>query len=229
MGYLLYIDESHDKRDKHIVMAGFGMPITNWKSINFQIQQLKTKYFLNPSLNLKAIRRRKYEDNRMWESLSNEQKENFNQEFYNLICKSNHVVLAALINKEKMNNKNKELLFYLAYGFIIQRYQYFLSEKASFGCIIMDAAESSSEINRLYVVHRKFLSEGVPVMRDDIILKVGGVAHELKDYKKLSLNNIYENLIFLDDKDNNMLQIVDMVAAAISGKFNRNKITFLKR
>jgi len=194
----------------------------NGKKLDEGIIQLKIKFFSNSDMNLKAIRRKNYDDNKLWQRLSKKEKQEFNNEFYNLICKSNNLILAGIINKEKMDNRNKELLFYLAYGFIIQRYQYFLSEKREYGCIVMDIAESSEEIKNLYNSHKKFLKEGVPVKREDLILKTGKKEIAIKDYKKLPLKNICENLIFLNDTDNNMLQVVDMITAAMFAKYNRS-------
>ena len=222
MGYILYIDESYSERDKFIVMAGFVIPLSKWKSLDNGVNQLKDKYFSNPTMNLKSIRRSRYDDHKLWEKLGKEEKDKFNKEFYGLIVDSENLILAALIDKSKMNNKTKKLFFTLAYSFLIQRYQYFLSEKNSYGCVVMDFADSNDEIRDLYETHKTLLSMGIPVKRDDIIFKVGKIEVPIKGYKRTAAKNICENLIFFEDKDNNLLQIVDMIAAAISGKFNRS-------
>lgn len=229
MTYLLYIDESYDKKSKYIIMAGFGIPCSNWKMINDKIRKIKLDYFEDMNVNLRKVRRKKYDEYKHWEKLSEEEKEKFNEEFYNLICSQENVILASIINKKEMKKKNKELFFYLPYGFIVQRYQYFLSAKKEFGLIIMDQAKNSKEINNLSYAHRDFLYQGVPVKREDKTFKIKGKEHILKGYKKIALKNICEELIFLDDDENSLLQIVDMIAAAINAEYNYGQEKWFKK
>ncbi|MGV8162773.1 MAG: DUF3800 domain-containing protein [Candidatus Nanoarchaeia archaeon] len=229
MSYAIYIDESYDKNSKYTFMVGFIVPLDKWKSLHSEIEQLKLKYFSDTSLNLKAIRRNKYDKNKYWESLTEDKKNEFNKEFYSIICKKEHTIIVGIINKQEMDDKNKELLFYLSYSFIIQRYQYFLSEHNSQGIVIMDIAEASQEVKNLYLAHRHFMIEGVPVKRDDLIWKIGEEELALKNYKRLPLKNICENLIFLNDEDNNLLQISDVIAYAMFSKFNRNQDIWYKK
>ncbi|MBI2652989.1 DUF3800 domain-containing protein [Candidatus Woesearchaeota archaeon] len=229
MSYAIYIDESYDKKSKYTIMVGFIVSFEKWKSLHNEIEQLKLKYFSDSSINLKAIRRKNYDENKYWELLPKEKKEEFNKEFYGIICKKDYTIIAGVINKERMDDTNKELLFYLCYGFIIQRYQYFLSHNRSYGIVIMDIAEASKEVRDLYYTHKKFMREGVPVKREDMKLKIGEEEISIKDYKKQALKNICENLIFLNDKDNSQLQITDMIAAAMFSKFNRSSdVWYLK-
>lgn len=229
MGYVIYIDESYDSNSNYIIMVGFIVPFEKWKLLNNKIEQLKLKYFLNPFMNLKEIRRKNYDKNKHWESLSNEKKEEFNKEFYSIISEKDYTIITGIINKEKMNKKNKELLFRLCYGFIIQRYQYFLSEHKLYGIVIMDIAKASKEIQDLYLIHKNFMREGIPTEREDTTLKIKSEEILIKGYKKQAISNICENLIFLNDKEHNQLQITDMIAAAMSAKFNRNDDRWYKK
>jgi len=221
MSYVIYIDESYDNKSKYILMVGFIIPLEKWRKLNDEITQLKIKFFSNVSMNLKNIRRKKYDKNNYWDSLDGIKKEEFNREFYEIICKDDYTIIVGGIDKEKMDEKGKGLVFRLSYSFIIERYQYFLSDKGVNGIVVMDIAETSEEIKDLFYVHKEFMREGVPVKRKDIILKSKGKEHPIKDYERKTLHNICEDLIFMDDRDNNMLQITDMIAAAMFAKFNR--------
>ncbi|MFH1971789.1 MAG: DUF3800 domain-containing protein [Patescibacteria group bacterium] len=229
MAHIIYIDESYDKKSKYIIMVGFIVPLEKWRTLNNEITQIKLKYFLNPTINLKAVRRKNYDKDNCWESLTKEKKEEFNKEFYETICKNEYTLIIGIINKEKMDAKNKEFLFHLSYSFIIERYQYFLSDNNSYGIVIMDIAEANKEIKELRYSHRKFIKDGVPVKREDSILKLGEQEISFKDYKRLELKNICEDLIFLNDKNNNILQITDMIASAMFAKFNRNSDVWYKK
>lgn len=232
MAYAIYIDETYDSKSKYIVMAGFIIPLNRWNITNQGIINLKAKYFSNYLINLKSIRRKNYDKSGVhetWEKLEPKQKEEFNEEFYNLVCNENNCFICSLIDKEKMEKKGKERFFWLAYSFILQRYEYFLSEKKSCGIVIMDIAETSQEIKNLYSSHKECLSLGLPVQRRDMVLKVGNTETKLKDYERMPLKHICENLSFQQDNDNNMLQIVDMLAYGISGKYNFNQDRWFKK
>ena len=198
-------------------MAGFSVPLSKWKEINRKIIRVKNNFFPdNPNINLKRIRRNKYDGDKSWENLSKERQDEFNSEIFNIICEKGNVIIASLIDKSKMNEKNKELSFYLSYSFIVERFQYFLEDIREEGIIIIDKAENSQEIKKLFNNHKDFLKNGVPVK-----------GRFLKSRKEI--NNICENMIFLDDNDTNLLQLVDIIASAINGKYNRNGDSWFNR
>lgn len=225
----MYIDESWDRHDEYVVLSGLIIPVNVWKNFETKIRRIKEDFFDTPNFNLKAVRRNKHDKDKTWEKLLDDKKKEFNEKFYEIIKESDITIISALIEKKKMEDpKNKELFFYLAYGFIIQRYQYFLQENKTHGIIVMDQAKNE-EIKNLFFVHRGFLKDGVPFRRKDLLLRIGNREIELKDYERHSLNNILENLIFMNDEYSNCLQVVDMICAAISGKFNRNIDIFFNK
>ena len=50
-----------------------------------------------------------------------------------------------------------------------------------------------------------------------------------KSYERHGIENIIKNLIFIDDNHSNCLQVVDMICAAVTGKYNRNTDTYFNR
>ncbi|HII15274.1 MAG TPA: DUF3800 domain-containing protein [Nanoarchaeota archaeon] len=229
MTYLLYIDESYEASAQYTIMAGFIIPLSDWKQIDRQIKYLKEKYFSYP-LNLKVIRSPLHKEYSYFEKLSPKDKIQFNDELYEIICRPNHVIIASLINRHKMNSKNRNTLFRLAYGFIVQRFQYFLSEQKEEGLIIMDQAKNSGEIKQLSDIHLEWMKDGIPVAKKTKVTPTEGKWRRIEtEYEKLKLKNICENLIFLDDEYNSLLQIADIVAAALSAHYNRNRSNWFNK
>lgn len=219
MSYTIYIDESYDRNSKYLVMAGCITPHNSWKSMDEGIRRLKTNYLDNPYVNMKKIRRSKHE-----------MKERFFEGFYSLLNKSNFLVVASLINKEKMGSQRKELNFKLAYSFLLERYEHFLEDSGqdNFGIVIMDRAKNSAEINQLVSFHDDILKDGIIVAKKripkdaDDKSKVVKLKDILDKYKRKPVKRIIESLIFQDDTNNNFLQAADCISSAISQKFNRN-------
>ncbi len=226
----MYVDETYERTTRYIVLSGFIVDINDWHKINLQLNKLKIKYFGIDSINIKEIRRRRYSElfknllgKISLEEIKNKVKSFFEEFFQILLNNYKFTIISALIDKEKMNDKNKNLLFYLAYSFIIERYEYVLDENKSVGIVIMDSAESNEEIRNLYYVHKAFLRDGVPVKREDLKLIVKGEEFSFKNYKKRKLYRVSENLIFFNDEDCQLLQIADMVCYAISLKYNKHQ------
>lgn len=217
----MYVDESYDRKSNYTIMAGFIVPLSKWKELNFKIRDLKLNYFKESNINLKALRRKKYDKHKLWGSLTKEEKIQFNKEFYNIISQEDYVIIAGIIDKNKMKDKDKNLLFYLCYSFILERFEYFLDDKKSYGLVVMDYAEASKEIKSLQRTHKEALESGIRVRRKDLTLKISDKEYSFKGYKRRQINNVCEQIIFLNDNYNHILQVVDMIAAAIFAKFNR--------
>jgi len=223
----MYIDESYGSKSKYVVLSGYIIKDSDWRSIDNSIRKLKKDLFDDESYNLKNIRRNKHEKNKLWQNLSDVKKQEFNTRFYEII-KNNATLITTLINKENMDYKNKPFYFQLAYSFLLQRFQYFLQEKSQNGFVVMDQAECSEEVKGLYSYHSSLLQEGIPIKPTTIQLKIGDATVSLKDYVRQKVNYIFENVFFDDDETNNMLQIADMVAAGISSKYNHGTDRYFK-
>ena len=227
--YFLYLDESYDKKSRYIILAGFIVNESEWGFINEEVKKLKIKYFKDPNINLKELRRKNYDENQSYNNLSPEERSKFNEELYRLLESENFTFLAALIDQSVLENKDKNFWFQLAYSFLIQRFQYFLQEKRSRGLIIIDQSKNE-EIKNLFFYHKKCLDEGVPV--NTVLKKIedsDGEVFLMKDYEYMDLTQIVEHLHFLDDDHSNHLQIADLICAAFYGKYNRNADYYYKK
>ncbi len=229
--YNMYVDESYDKDSPYIALVGVIVRNDKWQGLNQSVRDLKVEMFGDPNFNLKKIRRKKYDKDKSWEKLSQIDRDYFDYAFDNML-KDNITVLAALINRMKMNNKDNDFHFKLAYSFLIERYEYFLEDfDNSYGAVIMDKAENSSEVKGLKALHDEILTDGVIVGKEEIKLRNPSESAELGyngvRYKPVS--RIVENLTYQRDDDNNFLQIADLIASAFSYDYNKNKERFSSR
>jgi hypothetical protein len=224
----MYIDESYESKSKYIVLAGFILPEEKWSLLNEDIKNLKRNFFGKENINLKEIRRKNYDKEKKYKSLDKEKKAEFNEQFYKIVSRDDYTFIAALIDREKMDSKNKKFLFQLAYSFLIQRFQFFLQETKSRGMLIMDYSKNP-EIKNLSEYHQICLDKGVPIGYQIRELKIGDEITKLKVYDYMDLKSIVEHLLFLDDSCSNHLQVVDMICSAISYNYNRNNDYFYKK
>lgn len=223
MTYIMYVDESYDSDRKFVVLAGFIIPLKFWHKLDCDLKHLKQEYFFDRHINLKHLRRHKYDANALWQKLSEKQRCEFDDKLWGIIAAPDNTAIVAIIDREKMEKADKNLLFHLPYSFILERYEYFLSENRAVGIVIMDRANNSKEITALYYSHRKFLRGGIPVKRlpPDPPIK-GKVRRLTKGYQYKYLTHVCEGLGFMNDDDSNFLQIADRIASAVSSKFNHN-------
>jgi len=215
--HFLYIDESYYRHSKYIVLGGVIISEEIWTKVNNEIINLKRKFFTNDELiNLKDIRRKKYDPSNSFNELSTEKQKDFETELYQILSAEGLIYLAALIDKSSMETNNKDFLFRLAYSFLIQRFEFFLKEKEGRGMIIMDKSKNE-EITKLFDHHREFTIKGIPFRKR----KDPTSTSYFDQYEFMHLQKVIENLLFQDDNYSNHLQISDMICAAISSKFNR--------
>jgi hypothetical protein len=132
--------------------------------------------------------------------------------------------VVSLIDRKKMDDKDKIKLFELAYGFLLERFEYYLDDfENSYGSIIIDDADSSEEVKGLFRVHRKILEKGVDIKKSYSCNKNGTpIIHR-------PIKKVFENLSFQKDDTNNCLQIADLVASAFSLEYNVNNNKFSYR
>lgn len=229
--YHMYIDESYDSDSPYIALVGVIVKNDKWKEINQAIIDLKLETFKDPNFNLKNIRRKKYDKDKVWQKLSEVDRKYFDF-MLDTILEDNILVLASLIDRSKMNNKEKDFLFKLAYSFLIERYEYFLEDFYDcYGTVIMDKAESSSEIKSLKGLHKEILRVGVIVGKGEVVMDSKKNFLEMYPAKVRykPVKRIIENLTYQADDENNFLQIADLIASAFSYDYKKNTERFSSR
>lgn len=228
--YHMYIDESYDNKASYIALVGIIIRSNEWKMVNDELDNLRKAKFKDETFNFKSIRRKNYDKKMIWKNLPDSEKRDFEAKLDNIL-KGKVTVIAALIDRDKMNSKRKEFLFKLAYSFLIERFEYFLEDFPDcFGTVVMDEASESPEIKELIGFHKQILKDGVIVDKGEITSIVGNVIEydfEKAIYKKTC--RIVENLTFQKDDSSNFLQVADLIASAFSFEYNRKISKFSSR
>ena len=226
-GFNLYLDESYENTAPFIALSGVIVAHDKWKPLHDQLSTLKMKYFGDKDFNLKAIRRNKYDKQGKWISLSDSQKKSFESEYFTIL-QDKATLMVSLIDQSKMNGKDKNKLFELAYSFLLQRFEYHLdSFPGAYGSVIIDSAKTSTEIKNLWNVHRDILEKGVITKGYSTVDNLDGTISILFNTPtRRQINKIFENLIFQPDDTNDCLQIADLVASAFAVEYNRKKGMF---
>lgn len=219
----MYIDESYDTNAPYIALAGVIVPDDKWHYVNRSLNNLKRSYFGDDKFNLKAIRRNKYDEEGRWSKLTPQEKLHFNVLFHSIL-NNGIVLMVSLIDKSKMNKKDKADLFKLAYSFLVQRFEYHLSSSSdSYGSVIVDEADTSQEVRKLWNAHREIMELGVITKGTTTTNNPDGtISISFNTPTRLPITRIIDNLTFQRDDFSNYLQIADLVASAFSVEYNRN-------
>lgn len=230
--YHMYIDESYDNKAPYIALVGIIIRSDEWKRVNVELDNLRKEKFNDETFNFKSIRRKNYDKKMIWKNLPEPEKRDFESKLDNVL-KDKVTVIAALIDKDKMNSKKKEFLFNLAYSFLIERFEYFLEDfQDCFGTVMMDQASESPEVQTLKELHKEILKEGVIVEKGGV-RKIAGktktltIDPEMVKYKEVE--RVVENLTFQKDDESNFLQVADLIASAFSFEYNRKISKFSSR
>lgn len=195
-------DHSLDKIDQSypiFVLAGCIFEIDVYNAlVEPEIDKLKIKHFGNRDLILRSYDIRKQKG--QFSSLVDVNKrKSFLAELHKLISELDFIVIAAVINKEKLKNHyNKPMNPYnLCLQFIIERYLMFLGQKADSGIMRIESRETHND-QILAEVYEQFRSKGNNMFKPDEIKR------KLLD---LSFNQKNQNIVGH--------QIADLVAYPI--------------
>lgn len=199
--HLMFIDESRIEEKKYTCVVGLIVParriIRVCKEIDQTIRKClgKEYSFLDGTLNLKWIRKTRYEKN-PFSDLSERQQHSF----YRRICKSldtlNCTLLCAIIEEtENYQGAVKGGLY-----FILERFFYFLRKNDSCGIVISDKPPSGKYD---YV--------------NELIESVRSYEYWGEDFKQ----RIYQDLYFTRDEWDPMVQVTDLLAHTLSSYLGR--------
>ena len=206
--------------------------------MNEGINNLKKTYFKNPDYNLKWIRRSNYDPPKSSKKSSKRSKARFGKDYFSILRDSDVQMVVALIDKSRMGIEDSIVLFEQAYSFVVERFEYFLDSLDCYGSIIMDEAKNSKEVTNLRIAHRKILKEGVIVDHlltgIDLPLKYKlNPTHKFtvdkSNFVHMEVKRVVENLQYQQDQDSNLVQVADLVASAVSVKYNRKNNKFFTK
>ena len=174
---IMFLDESGDhsldKVDQSypiFVLAGCIFEIDVYNAlVEPEVDKLKIKHFGNRDIILRSYDVRKQKG--QFSSLVDVNKrKSFLDELHKLISELDFIVIAAVINKEKLkNNYNKPMNPYnLCLQFIMERYLMFLGQKADSGIMRIESRETHND-QMLAEVYEQFRSNGNNMFKPDEI------------------------------------------------------------
>ncbi len=210
--FLFYIDESgeiaYNSKTKYFVLNALGINAKDWKSINKQVNDLKTAVFKSynaPILELKSnwlrnpLERNKRE---YLNKLSSNELNQLSNGLYDIIINNNCVLISMVINKDsllKQYGVNAVPPNIFAIEYLLERISLYMNgnHKEKQAIVVMDKCSDNIEklLNKLHTLH---LQDG---------------------YSYKGIKNIIENIMFVDSQYNNFIQLTDLCAYNINRAF----------
>ncbi|OGI00634.1 MAG: hypothetical protein A2Y25_04590 [Candidatus Melainabacteria bacterium GWF2_37_15] len=211
--YFFYIDESdeidYNSKGKYFVYNALGFDSKIWRDLNNQVNTLKSKIFSKPLSSIFEIKShwiRHPEARKKVPYLANLPDNKLKQlslGMFNIITSNDLVLICIVVNKDAMLkqygiNASKPNLFAMEY----------LLEKIS---LFMDFHNSDRQA---IVMMDKFSDESEQLLNKAHMLQIN---HSGYTWKNLKI--IVENLLFVDSKYNNFIQLTDLCAYSIMRAF----------
>lgn len=194
--HIMFIDESRIEENEYTCVLGLIIParqtIRACRKIDHIIKTcLGREYsFLDGTLNLKWVRKTRYEKN-PFSDLSERQRDSFFRRIYKSLVTLDCTLLCAIVEEsENYQNAVKDGLY-----FILERFFYFLRENDSCGIVISDKPPS-----------------GKYDYMNELIESVRSFEYWGEDFKQ----RIYQDLYFTRDEWDPMIQVTDLVAHTFS-------------
>ncbi len=131
---------------------------------------------------------------------------------FSIIENSPISIIGVAINKEMYHAKPEDVQSE-AFYYLIERYNIFLSKNQGYGFIIIDQA-SKGDNN----IIKSFFTK---IKREGIQHKIFGTKYDIR--------YIIENVLFIDSKESNFIQLADFAAYAIKKCVTDNKCGSLQR
>ncbi|MDD3435669.1 MAG: DUF3800 domain-containing protein [Candidatus Gastranaerophilales bacterium] len=206
--FLFYIDDSgqidyNPNASEYFVYNALGFNSHDWNKINQQVVELKQNIFKTPNaelLELKSnwIRIPKEREKRWYlKKLSETELKQLTDRLLDIIIQNNIILIAVVINKNNMLKKYGQNAYppnIYAMELLLERISLFMHRKYKDkqAIIIADRCSNNIEdlLNKNHVEHRG---------------KLGGYT-----WKNLSI--VIENLLFVDSKYSNFIQLTDICA-----------------
>lgn len=174
---IMFLDESGDhsldKIDRSypiFVLAGCVFEIDVYNAlVEPEIDKLKVKHFGNRDIILRSYNIRKQKD-QFLSLIDTNKRKLFLEELHKLISELDFIVIAAVINKEKLKNTYNIPMnpYNLCLQFIMERYLMFLGQKADSGIMRIESRESHND-QILAEVYERFRSKGNNMFKPDEI------------------------------------------------------------
>lgn len=219
MVYIMYIDESGDTAplsqngNKFLVLTGCIIKADEKRTIEFQLRDIKSRYYQNPDIEIKSnfLRYANPDIPNCSSPLKLHDREKYNQleEEVATFLKSIPVTLiSVVINKQEFWTRYPAKYPYdSAYIFLLERFQMFLQKEKAIGICILDPREGQ--------VEKHYIGENIDKAH-----------HTLRfDGSRLGVrcDNVIERVLFSTSDLNIGIQIADLYCYPIFHIFEYNK------
>lgn len=213
--FLFYIDDSgqvdyNPKASEYFVYNALGFDSSKWNEINQQVVELKQKVFETPNSELLEIKsnwiRIPKEREKRWylKKLAGEELKELSIGLLDIILNNDVTMIATVINKNNMLKEYGQKAYHpniYAMELLLERVSLFMNENYSGKQAMIIADKCSNDIesllNKNHVDHR----------------------NNHNGYSWKNLSNIIENLLFVDSKYSNFIQLTDLCAYNIFRAF----------
>lgn len=216
--YLFYIDESGDtiplskEGKKFLVLTGCIIHEENLLSIERRFNKIKKKYFQTDKVEIKSNFLRYANPDIDIDSPiklhSRERYDELEKDMSDFLSEIDVDLYSAVIDKESYWSKYpSQNPYYIAYIFLIERFQKYLEEKDSLGIVIIDPREGQ--------VEKHFLGNQLSKLHNKIRKSDGKIWSRCE--------NIVEKLLFSQSDQTMGIQIVDLYCYPVFHIFEYNK------
>ncbi len=215
MVYLFYLDESGEREyesgSRYFVLCALGVPITQWRTLNMSLLNLKRTYFGQTSVEIKSSwLRRPQERLKRYLSkypISEDELNEFAEKLYEILLSYEIVLVASVIDKCQIQEQesNPPSPNALAYRMLFEQIELFLRTQGSaHGLLIFDKITESQfqkkgYENLLAQQHLQYMEQGTEFVQ---------------------VNQIVEGLLFIPSHENSLIQLADICAYNIYRQFH---------
>lgn len=211
--FLFYIDESgeidYNSKGKYFVYNALGFDSKNWRAFNNQINALKNEVFSRDDASILEIKSNwiRHPEARKrigyLSDLSEDKLKQLSDGLFKIIVSNEMVLISIIINKDSML-KQYGISAYKPNIFAIE----YLLERIS---IYMDIHHSDKQA---IVIKDKFSDEADQLLNKTHMLQINHTGYSWRNLKI-----IVENLLFVDSKYNNFIQLTDLCSYNIMRAF----------
>ncbi len=223
--HFFFIDESQTApkpnsvcKVKYFVLAGVAIPEDQWRGIAQELKKLMEYYKVKGEVKWRFFGPTNKDESNPFLKMDMDTRHLFRKSFYSIISKRKSVrIIAAVTDIRKAYSKafvnDEEDLYSYTYKRISERFQYFLQDlernvgSKQNGIIIADHRGRAQD-EGLRIRHHAFLDGN-------------------EDFSS-TYNNILETVFFTPSHHSVGIQVADMVAGAISRKYNSSDDTYFK-
>lgn len=208
--FLCFVDESgnyslEDQAHEFFVLCSLQIKDLDIVTFEGRISELFREYGLPMKVNLKKIRRAGH-DYKRFDRFGMKKKQNFYTDLYTLLNESSIRLIASVINKNSLRSKYKhpDPPLERAYKHLLERINYFLSERHDMGIIIFDESYEKDKIRRKHLYWKTSGTEWT------------------------GLDNVYRSPFFIREEESYEMQIVDLCAYDVFRLFNLERSDYFE-